>query len=130
MWRAWTQAQCLSQGCGKRLVTGDEGFPPVTDSTPPNQFSCVVCGVSEMLKKCSGCHTTHYCSKKCQLEHWPYHSVLCGAISELEKLEKSKAYGDKSVRQPQVDDCTRRKVLNLVGDKPKFRCFLNDVGVG
>ena len=51
----------------------------------------------------------------------------CGAISELEKLEKSKAYGDKSVRQPQVDDCTRRKVLNLVGDKPKFRCFLNDV---
>ena len=32
-----------------------------------------------------------------------------------------------SVRQPQVDDCTRRKVLNLVGDKPKFRCFLNDV---
>ena len=127
MWRAWTQAQCLSQGCGKRLVTGDEGCPPVTDSTPPNQFSCVVCGVSEMLKKCSGCHTTHYCSKKCQLEHWPYHSVLCGAISELEKLEKSKAYGDKSVRQPQVDDCTRRKVLNLVGDKPKFRCFLNDV---
>ena len=44
----------------------------------------------------------------------------------MEKLEKSKLYGNRSVRQTQVDDGTRRKVLKLVGDKPKFRCFLND----
>ena len=86
-----------------------------------------MCGVSEMLKRCSGCHSTYYCSKACQSAHWSHHSGFCGAISDLQKLEKSKRYGNKSVRQPQMDDGTRRKVLKLVGDKPKFRSYLNDV---
>ena len=24
-----------------------------------------------------------YCNKKCQIEHWPEHKVLCDAIKEL-----------------------------------------------
>ena len=93
----------------------------------PTKLCCVVCGVTEKLKKCSGCQSTYYCSEKCQHSHWSYHSVYCHAISDLEKLEKCKQYGNQTVRQTQVDDGTRRKVLKLVGDKPKFRCFLNDL---
>ena len=103
-----------------------EGCTPVTNTTP-TKLCCVVCGVADELKRCSGCHSAYYCSKTCQTSHWSHHSVYCHAVSELEKLEKSKRYGNKSVRQLQMDDGTRRKVVNLVGDKPNISCFLNDV---
>ena len=90
-------------------------------------ISCVVCGLVEGLKYCSGCKTTHYCSKTCQLAHWSYHAIYCHAVSDLERLEKSKRYGNQTVRQAQVDGGRRRKVLKLVGDKPKIKCWLNGI---
>merc|ERR1711865_961716 len=32
--------------------------------------------LSNGLMKCK-CNTTHYCSKDCQLTHWPYHKLVC-----------------------------------------------------
>ncbi len=87
---------------------------------------CVVCGAVGGLKSCGGCKSTHYCSEACQKSHWSYHAVYCHAVTDLEKLEKQKKYGDKTVRQAQVDDGTRRKVLKLVGNKPKIRCYFDE----
>lgn len=42
---------------------------------------CTVCkillGVGRKAKRCSKCQTGCYCSKKCQLEHWPVHKAGC-----------------------------------------------------
>ena len=85
-----------------------------------------MCGAGD-AQCCNACNSSvFYCSEACQLVDWPSHAVLCNSICQLEKLEKDKLYGDKSVRQCQIDDKTRRKVVKLVGDKPKIRCFLND----
>ena len=40
------------------------------------------------------------------------------------EVEKQKIYGDLSVRQIQVNDKTRKKLIRLVGDKPVLRCRL------
>ena len=128
MWAKWSQTSRLhGAGDGKLEVTGSEGCNPVTDETLlKKEVCCVVCSAVDGLKTCSGCLSTHYCSEACQKSHWSYHAVYCHAVTDLEKLEKQKRYGNKTVRQPQVDDGTRRKVLKLVGNKPKIRCFLDD----
>ena len=41
-----------------------------------------------------------------------------------EEVEKQKIYGDLSVRQIQVNDKTRKKLVRLVGDKPVLQCRL------
>ena len=116
----------MSDSVGKLLITGDAGCKPVSKNlTPSKEVVCCVCESKDGVKCCDGCKSTHYCSEACQLSHWSYHAAYCHSISKLEQLEKQVLYGDKSVRQCQVDDNTRRKVVRLVGDKPKIRCFLD-----
>ena len=88
--------------------------------------SCCVCGKEEGLKCCDNCKSTHYCSTNCQKVHWSYHKVYCKVISDLVEVEKEKVYQGKSVRQVQVNEGTRRKLVQLIGSKPKFQCFLGD----
>ena len=109
------------------MITGLEGCSPVKDDTPSKKLvCCVVCGVEDGLKNCGGCKSTVYCSEACQLSHWSHHAIYCAAISDLDQLEKKKRYSSgQSVRQSQVDDCTRRRVLKLVGNKPNIQCFLD-----
>ena len=112
---------------GKRVDVGKEGNDPaLKNNTPLSEVqSCCVCGSVESVQCCSSCKSTRYCSKKCQKVHWSYHSAYCQAITDLEKFEKDKVYKGKSVRQAQVNEVTRRKLVKLVGDKPKFQCFLD-----
>ena len=111
---------------GRESVPDEDSCCSAKDqNSPEKSVSCVVCGSVDGLKYCGGCKSTHYCSKTCQLSHWSYHSIYCQAIADLDRLEKSKRYADQSVRQNQVDNRTRLKVLKLVGDKPKIRCWLN-----
>ena len=95
------------------------------EETPLKKVCCVVCGGVDGLKSCGGCKSTHYCSKTCQKSHWSYHAVYCRAVSELELLERQKCYAGKTVRQAQVDDKVRRKVLKVVGNKPMIKCFMD-----
>ncbi len=97
--------------------------PSIVEQKKP---SCCVCGKEEGLKCCENCKSTRYCSKECQKAHWSYHEVYCKAISDLVEVEKDKVYQGKSVRQVQINEKTRRKLVKLVGNKPKFRCFLSD----
>ena len=99
------------------------------DTLSKKVICCVVCGKEDGLKSCGNCSTTVYCSKTCQTSHWSHHAVYCTAISDLEKLEKEKRYNGKTVRQSQVDDLTRRRVLKLVGNKPNIRCLMDETDV-
>lgn len=38
---------------------------------------CVMCGSFEAKSKCGRCHSTTYCSKKCQTIDWPKHRGSC-----------------------------------------------------
>ena len=53
--------------------------------------------------------------RKCQKAHKEHHSAYCGHIAELEKLEKCKVYGNKTVHQRQDDLRLRRKIMKLLG---------------
>ena len=64
------QRRLPSQGVAADHVKGSHG--------------CVNCGRKGLpLKRCSSCHSVHYCSRKCQAAHWAKHKPLCSAIKYL-----------------------------------------------
>ena len=83
-----------------------------------------MCGTKGEVLRCAKCKMTHYCSKKCQKLHFEHHNPYCTMIEGLKEVERQKIYGDLSVRQIQVNDKTRKKLIRLVGDKPVLRCRL------
>ena len=52
---------------------------------------CEHCGATENLMKCTKCSTAVYCSKNCQIAHWPKHKMFCKIASEMKSKVKSKA---------------------------------------
>ena len=42
--------------------------------TTPTLPSCATCGTNKTIRRpfklCNQCHTTHYCNRKCQMNHW------------------------------------------------------------
>ena len=94
--------------------------------TPEIVGTCCVCAGTENVMVCGGCKSTRYCSKACQKVHRPHHAVYCAHIKELAAIEKSKLYGKETVHQRQDDFKLRRKILNLVGEKPMVSCYLGD----
>ena len=70
----------------KRVVPSDtEGdcssvVDTVAEVTAPASVTvCVVCGTTKNVKRCGGCKSANYCSKQCQVQHWPNHSDICKA---------------------------------------------------
>jgi hypothetical protein len=63
---------------------------PVVAATPAaakKQYHCAQCGTTmEKIKsmKCSVCRTTSYCSRECQVTHWPLHKPVCKAKPAVE----------------------------------------------
>ena len=41
---------------------------------------CEHCGAGGRIKVCSGCNTTKYCSRECQVAAWKNHKVVCGIL--------------------------------------------------
>ena len=37
---------------------------------------CAFCGKAS-FETCTNCMATHYCSKACQVKHWPVHKIPC-----------------------------------------------------
>jgi hypothetical protein len=113
----------------KKIVSLDQkGDGPELKVEPPSNgvVKCCVCTKTENVLRWSGCHATHYCSKECQIAHKEHHAVYCSHIVELEKIEKCKMYGKKTVHQRQDDLKLRRKIMKLVGEKPMLRCRLGE----
>jgi hypothetical protein len=49
---------------------------------------CGGCGAtSAKLLKCRTCKTVRYCSKECQLKHWPRHRVGCAEAEEAAAVD-------------------------------------------
>lgn len=40
--------------------------------------TCMVCGATGPISKCSRCKVAFYCSAACQKEHWMHHKKTCG----------------------------------------------------
>ena len=56
-------------------AAGVQSFPGMPDSPPNN---CAFCGKKgPKMGKCSLCLSVRYCSKKCQMKHWPEHKGAC-----------------------------------------------------
>lgn len=54
---------------------GDMGLDPAPEDCCVRE-GCRVAGD----KRCSRCHTSLYCSRKCQKEDWPRHKLICEAL--------------------------------------------------
>ncbi len=70
---------------------------------------CAVCSSTESIQRCSHCKATWYCSRKCQVEHYPHHSKYCSWIVDLQKLETEKVYrGFRYDKTPWISKPRRR----------------------
>lgn len=48
------------------------------------KYSCLNCGETENLKKCSGCKMCYYCNQECQATHWKEgHKFWCKHMATL-----------------------------------------------
>jgi len=43
----------------------------------PEETTCRKCGREGVSNRCSGCHLAAYCSRECQVAHWPTHRKAC-----------------------------------------------------
>ncbi|RPA80794.1 hypothetical protein BJ508DRAFT_362446 [Ascobolus immersus RN42] len=41
---------------------------------------CVVCGIEEGTKRCTGCKHVSYCSRDCQKSDWMFHKLACKPV--------------------------------------------------
>ena len=94
---------------------------------------CVNCGQVQgdkcKLKRCSGCETMKYWSKKCQQAHWKDHKSICCAIKELLRQNRESMKRDSDAeRVNYVSHLTpkqRAKVTRLIGNKCLISCILS-----
>jgi hypothetical protein len=60
------------------------------------------------LLECSGCHQSRYCSKDCQLTHWPIHKVKCKEIRKnlAQQAEEKQQVLLQALQELNVSDAT------------------------
>ncbi len=56
---------------------------------PTAKLKCYYECPSQKLRRCTGCDNIWYCSKACQIKHWPVHSKACNDIKAHREREKS-----------------------------------------
>lgn len=58
---------------------------------------CGNCGKQdENNLRCSGCRRAYYCSRECQVTHWPRHKAVCNSIKKLNARRKKERGRDTS----------------------------------
>ena len=86
--------------------------------------SCLNCDSPGVLR-CSHCKSARYCSKECQLKTQHHHKKLCASIVELERRQREQRYREKTVRQNQLNQKIKLKLVKLVGRKPNIQCYVD-----
>ena len=77
-----------AKGGGSALCNPSQASSPNTKFKKISYFyrvnsslvkACSVCG-SETDKRCTGCSSVYYCSRKCQAEDWKLHKMVCAKL--------------------------------------------------
>ncbi|XP_052902024.1 zinc finger MYND domain-containing protein 10 homolog [Anopheles moucheti] len=63
----------------EKYTEQEEKYSKQSEADQSGTKVCGNCGASA-AKKCSGCLLVFYCTRDCQLEHWPYHKELCSQL--------------------------------------------------
>ena len=66
-----------------------KGMPPKSSKSLKAEPDCEVCGDRASFT-CTNCMATHYCSKACQVKHWPVHKDPCRSSPVFLKNQKVK----------------------------------------
>jgi hypothetical protein len=69
----WTKTKKSS--CGISMV-----FSGATRTFLPSCGSCSTPLLMETKLRCEKCHSTYYCNKSCQVNHWKIHRNLCESL--------------------------------------------------
>ena len=95
-----------------------------SDGEKVSKEKCCVCASEVNVRRCGKCKATPYCSKACQKSHLNYHSPYCSAIVQCHQMQMDNLYRNVSTRQHQIDFKVKKKILNLIGEKPMLKCHL------
>ncbi|XP_059800385.1 zinc finger MYND domain-containing protein 10 isoform X2 [Hypanus sabinus] len=57
----------------------------VMENLIPDHPKCGFCG-AEAAKRCSRCQVERYCSRECQVKHWPKHKKACDLMADAGKI--------------------------------------------
>ena len=90
-----------NRACVKLLapLTSPEALADVTSLVPAAMReklqlrTCTRCGkmsftVVEKIKRCNDCRTVRYCSRECQVAHWPEHKLECKKLAAARKKKE------------------------------------------
>ena len=59
--------------------------------------SCIKCGKKPCFKICRRCRGPYYCSRKCQLKHWPSHKLTCHPLLSKRLLMSVKLFKEYGI---------------------------------
>src|SRR5579872_2157729 len=54
-------------------------------------MDCLTCRIKNVRWHCGHCKHAHYCSRKCQAQHWPQHKANCAPKQALQPCSAPKA---------------------------------------
>eukprot|EP01048_Picozoa_sp_COSAG05_P018852 COSAG05_NODE_2835_length_2585_cov_2.664521_2_plen_302_part_00 len=67
----------------------DAAVAALKSGSSSNIITCCynpTCTADSAPKRCSKCKMVRYCSRDCQVSHWPQHKPVCGAFRACQKL--------------------------------------------
>ena len=79
------------------------------------------------FQRCSGCQAVHYCSRKCQHEHWKEHGVLCKAIMSLTKQEEREEKTPQTIFVSHLTPKQQVSLSKLVGKRCEITCAIGGI---
>ena len=81
----------------------------VAVTNPP----CAFCGKAS-FETCTNCMATHYCSKACQVKHWPVHKLPCKSSPIYTKSQEVVAPKKNLAEQEQTLGVDHEETLRTV----------------
>ena len=114
MWSRGTQAEGLPKLADAEQVGNVSACDTPVTPVVGEVILCLNCDKPGVLR-CTQCKAARYCSKECQRKTQDQHGKICASIVELERMQKEDRYREKTVRQNQLNQKIKLKLVKLVG---------------